>query len=116
MTRYTPRLIGALILAILTFVALKAGAAECPNHCSEDRIEAYAHMAPFTPQQRIANATPALVDAIHSVRYVCDNVLSVAFTDMPNGTVRYNVNCNGGTLRYTVDAERGRTIVYPGSL
>lgn len=104
--------LGGMLIILVLLYASNAFAAECPNHCSEDRIEAYERAAPVSPAQRIKSATPTLASTIQSVGYVCDDILSADYTDLPGVTV-WHVNCYGGLLRYTVISTPKRSIVYP---
>jgi len=109
--------LGGMLVILALLYASHALAAECPNHCSEERIDAYAALNEGAAKgyPRIALATPVLAFTIQSVGYVCDNVLSADYTDLPGGAV-WHVNCNGGTLQYTVLVSAKRSIVYPGRI
>jgi hypothetical protein len=106
--------LGGMLVILALLYASHAFAAECPNHCSEDRIEAYAALNAdhATPVQRVERAKPILAFTIQSVGYVCDSILSMDYTDLPGAAV-WHVNCNGGTLQYTVLVSAKRSVVYP---
>jgi hypothetical protein len=95
---------------VMLLLAKVAGAAECPNHCTEERIEQYAK----------AEAT-TLRDMIRSTGFICDDPKVMGLNDAVPGRVRYYVMCMGGPLEspvliYTVDITAKRTVVYPGQL
>lgn len=104
------------ILFLLILFAATSGAAECPNHCSEERIDAYAALSTgLPPERRVERAKPVLSFTIQSVGYVCDSIISAAYTDLPGAAV-WHVACNGGTLQYTVVSTVKRSVVYTGWL
>lgn len=104
------RLIGFVVLALALFAARQAGAATCPDHCTEERIAYFDGMSPV--QMLIESRGPRLVAAIHSIGYICDRVVSIYLDNAP-GTNYYHVACVGGQ-RYTVGETRARTVVWPG--
>ncbi len=107
---------GMLIIAMLAYASCSFGA-ECPNHCSEERIDAYAALNAGAAKtvERVTLAKPILAYTIQSVGYVCDSIISADYTDLPHAAL-WHVNCNGGTLQYTVVVTVKRSVVYTGRL
>jgi hypothetical protein len=123
--------LGGIFVALLILKAASAFGAECPNHCSEERIAAYAgytaaeaaqHAAAERADRAIERARAlnesrgrASAAAIRSVGYVCDDVYSVASTDAVPGVLVLHVGCDGGRSRYTLVVTH-RIVVYTGWL
>lgn len=109
--------LGGMLVILALLYASHAFAAECPNHCSEDRIDAYAALneGAAKTDARVKIAKPVLAYTIQSVGYVCDSIISASYTDLPGAAV-WHVACNGGTLQYTVVVTVKRSIVYTGWL
>ncbi len=105
------------VLLILILLCAASHAAECPNHCSEDRIDAYAALNEGAAKgfDRINLAKDLLAYTIQSVGYVCDDEISADYNDLPGGAL-WHVYCNGGTLQYTVTVTASRMVVYPAHI
>ncbi len=90
------RLIGALVLTFAVFGVRQAGATDCPNHCTEDRIDYFAHIECYGPEAVSHDAcnrmVALLIDEMSRRNIPCEH--PSVWLDNQSGLAR--VNCATG--------------------
>lgn len=105
--------LGGIFVILAILFAAGAFAAECPNHCSEERIDYYAAQGLYEAGAVIApHVTDGMaltaVAVIRDHKYSCPTIYALSYERAGNGDLYIYVSCSGGALKYTiVDAPNG---------